>query len=313
MPSLAEGYLPGAVWVNNPAGAGLSYNPEPITKWKICLHEIQGDDRLDMIRSHPSPPQLWYDPVSRVLSQTIALTRAGFALYHYGGRRETNRANVIQVELAGFSSPLPDEPQAVLDNIAYDVIVPVCQFVATQGGMIDLTQVSGPFVYPGSASEQSVNRMTDDQFQRFPGLTAHGFAPQNEHWDVGGMDMAYIAKHALFIIAGMIEQGDRTDMTEAAFRLRPTTFDDPGLWGPNDRVWDHPWLPAGATIIVANRNPDLGAFNSVLYAPGFDRNDIAGVVRNVAFGAAVSYVSRKAGLHSVVIPEGAQADVFAVY
>lgn len=200
MPAL----LPNAIWVPNDHQGGGTYAPEAITQWKICGHEIQGDDRLDMIASHQSPPHTWYDPVSRDHHQTVPLNRSAFALYHYSGRRETNKALCLQVEIAGFSAAVADEPTSVLTNIAVDVIVPYCAFVAEQGSRIDLTHVSGPFSFPGSASESHPQRMSDDAFQRFDGLTGHAFTPQNEHWDPGAMDLIRIAGHAAQIIGGLL-------------------------------------------------------------------------------------------------------------
>lgn len=200
MPAL----LPNAVWVPGPASGGGTYNPGPSTRWKIVVHEIQGDDRLSMIASHPTPPHTWYDPVSRDHHQSIPLNRAALALYHYRGRPETNKALALQVELAGFSEATAVEPVTSLTNIAVDVVVPYCQFVAEQGASIDLRQVSGPFVYSMAATESSVNRMSDAAFQAFNGLTGHAFVPQNDHWDPGGMDLVRIAGHAAMIIGGML-------------------------------------------------------------------------------------------------------------
>lgn len=313
--ALADGILPNATWVQNPRSAGIPYVIEPTTKWKIVLHEIQGDDRLDMIRTHPSPPQLWYDPVTRELSQTINLRQSGYALYHYAGRRETNRALAVQVELAGFSSPLPDEPLQVLDNIAEDVIVPICQFVAAMGGQIDLTKVPPQFVYSGSASEHAAQRFSDDAYQAWPGIIDHSRVPQNEHWDVGAMNMKRIAEHAAWIIGGMLQPvtpGGK-DMADVLFNRRPVPFDDAGIWGPNDVAFDHPRLPVGATIVVSSKRPDHSGFFSVLYGPGFQRDAYADVVRVVHWGAPVTYTTRAVGQHSIIIPEGIDADVRAIY
>jgi len=197
-------YLPHAIWVPNSHDTGGTYAPEPITRWKIVIHEIQGDDRLSMIQSHQSPPHTWYDPISRDLHQTVPLNRSAFALYHYSGRRETNKALALQTELAGFSEAVANEPESALTNIAVDVVVPYCAFVAEQGGQIDLRQVSGPFVFGSAASEGSVNRMSEDAWQRFAGLTGHAYVPQNEHWDPGAMDLARIAGHAALIIGGLL-------------------------------------------------------------------------------------------------------------
>lgn len=266
MPAL----LPNAVWVPGPASGGGTYNPGPTTRWKLCAHEIQGDDRLDMIQTHPTPPQLWYDPDSRDLHQSIPLNRSGLALYHYAGRPETNKALTIQFELAGFSEAIANEPQSALTNIAVDLIVPCCQFVAEQGASIDLRQVSGPLVYAGAASEGSVNRMSDAQYQAFNGLTGHAYVPQNEHWDPGAMDLIWIAAHAALIIGGflssatyameddmaiLVNDGTRIWATNGVIKIAKT---DPnfllaeiqaGIYGDPNR-----YAPGGGLSIPVNPN-----------------------------------------------------------
>jgi hypothetical protein len=238
-------------------------------------------------------------------------------LEHRTGDPETNACRAIQVEIAGFSSAVPDEPQEWLDNLAEDVVVPICQFVAHHGGQIDLGRYSTNFIYAGSAFYTSANRMSWAEWFSFPGLTGHAWVSGQSHWDPGAMDLGRVATHAAIRIGELLVDNPPPtgghEVAEALFRKRPVPFDDAGTWGTEDDAYDHFWLPAGAKILVANRHPDAGSFTSVLYGPGFERNDVNAVVRSVVWGAPVVYTTRQAGQHSIVVPGGSQVDVFAVY
>lgn len=313
--SLDDGYLDHAIWVTNDHNGGGTYTEG---SWKIVIHEIQGSANPAAIVNHPYPPQLWYRPDARVLYQTVPLTRSGFALEHYSGTPETNKSHAIQVEVAGYTTAVADEPIEWLDNIAEDVIIPICQFVSRQGGQIKLMQYSSDFFYPGSASEDSPNRMSWDEWTNFQGITGHAWVPSNSHYDPGAMNLARIATHAALTVGGIIANtpilsGERKDMTEVYFRRRPVPFNDPGVWGDNDDVYDHYHLPADAEIVVALASPDYPPFPIALYGPGIKREDVNQSVREVRWGVPGFYRTSQVGQYSVVVPAGAPVDVRATY
>jgi hypothetical protein len=209
-----EGLVSHATWVQNPRSGGGTYDPlGQGFPWRIVIHEIQGDDRLSMIQSHPAPPHLWYDPVSRDLHQTVPFSRSAFALWQ-GNGVYTNRARAIQVELAGFSEYEPVETLQQLTNIAEDVIVPICQWVAMVSGQIDLNNVTGPFTISGSASEFAPQRFSEHLWTHFNGVCGHVHVPGNDHWDPGAMNLQRIAQHAALIVGGMLSPGGDDELTE---------------------------------------------------------------------------------------------------
>lgn len=202
-----DGWVEHAIRVSNPRSGGGTYQtgfyPYP---WRIVVHEIQGDDRLSMIRSHPYPPHVWYDPASRDLHQTVPFTRSAFALYQAGDAPHyTNKARSLQVELAGMSEDTPWEPVEWLTNIALDVVVPMCQWAAMQGGQINLSHVTGPFVIANSARVNAPQRFDPQFWADFDGVCGHAHVPMgDDHWDPGAMDLQRIAHHAALVIAGLL-------------------------------------------------------------------------------------------------------------
>lgn len=201
------GYFSTATWVPNARNGGGTYDPE---SWgypfRIVLHTIEGSASPGMIAGHQYPPQLWYRPSTRQLFQTIPISRSGFALYqasdapHY-----TNKARAIQVELEGRAAEAGEWPQEWLDNITYDLIIPICQWVASHGASIDLSQAPAPGPIPNSARSDAPQRMTATGWAIFNGLCSHRHVPMgDDHWDTGGLDTPRIAQHAAMVIGGLI-------------------------------------------------------------------------------------------------------------
>lgn len=205
----AAGYATAAIWVPNAHNGGGTYDPEGWGyPYRIVAHTIEGSANPGMIEAHQSPPQLWYRPATRVLYQTIPLSRSGFAMWqppyaaHY-----TNKARAVQVEIDGFSADTADWPVEWLNNIAWDVIAPICRWVATfgGGGSIDLARAPAPGPIPGSASVDAPQRMTEQEWAVFTGFCSHRHIPGNgDRWDTGSLDTPRIAGHAALIIAGQI-------------------------------------------------------------------------------------------------------------
>jgi hypothetical protein len=201
-----SGLLPGWKWVANARNGGGTYAtdfyPYP---WRIILHEIQGDDRESMIAGHFAPPHLWYDPVSREKRQTVPLDRSAFALYQAGSAPHfTNKARALQVELAGFTEYTADESDEMLRNIAIDVVVPLVQWVRSQGGNINLADTPAPPAsLHGAASEFWSYRFTPQRWADFNGLGGHVWVPMgDDHWDPGAMDTPRIARYAAEALGG---------------------------------------------------------------------------------------------------------------
>lgn len=201
-----------AVWVPNDRNGGGTY--DTTYPWRIVIHEIQGNDSLGMIASHPYPPHRWYDPISRDLHETVPLDRSAFALYQYPHNpTKTNKGRALQVEVAGFTSATADETDQMLRNIAEDVVVPLVQFARSQGGDIDLTDIRPIVSLSFAAREDWQGRMSDAEWREFNGICGHMHVPQNDHWDPGAMDLHKIAQYAIELL-DTIDQPEDT-MTPA--------------------------------------------------------------------------------------------------
>lgn len=200
----ADGWVEHAIRVNNARSGGGTYAPG--YPYRIGIHEIQGQNRLELAASHPSPPHLWYSPGTRVLYQTVPFTRSSFAFYQPpDAPHPTNKACALQVELEGYSEDTPWEPDEWLTNIAIDVIVPCCQWAAMQGQPINLLNVPPPHVVPGSASVNAPQRFSWAYWATFNGVCGHVHIPGNgDRWDPGALAMQRIAHHAALVIAGLL-------------------------------------------------------------------------------------------------------------
>lgn len=200
------------VRVNNPRNAGGAYErgwyPYP---FRIVLHEIQGGANPGSIAGHPYPPQVWYDSIRRILYQTVPIGRSGYALYqdpnapHY-----TNKACALQVELSGFTEGVANEPKQVLDNIAEDVVVPLCVWADEQGSPINpLDLPPYPWVIANSARSNAPQRYTVDRWANTNGMLTHANVPMgDDHWDTGAMDIVWIGTHAALCIGAILTGKD---------------------------------------------------------------------------------------------------------
>lgn len=190
---------------------------------RIVYHEIQGYANADAIRRHAYPPHVWYKPQQRILFATVPLSRSAFALYQDpNAPYRTNKARSLQVELEGFSDYVANEPEQWLNNIAEDVLIPFCQWVAKYWGQsINLLNTPGPFVIPGSARTDAPQRFDPNYWATFDGTCAHAHIPMgDDHWDTGAMDLQRIAQHAAYLVGGLLEeatQKEEDEMPDAIF------------------------------------------------------------------------------------------------
>jgi hypothetical protein len=214
-----EGIVEHATWIVNARNGGGTYDPEGFGyPWRVVLHTIEGSASPAMIAGHPYPPHLWYDPATRKLYQTVALSKSAFALYQSpSGVHYTNKARALQVEIAGRAAEAGQWPLEWLNNITEDVVVPICQWVAAyQGASIDLSYAPEPGAIPGSASEFAAQRVPEGIWAVNSGLYSHRHVPQNDHWDTGGLDTPRIAAHARLLISGLLApvEGAEDDMPD---------------------------------------------------------------------------------------------------
>lgn len=198
-------------WVPNDRNSGGTYADDGVDySTRLVYHEIQGGANYSVIEEHPYPPHTWYSADRRILFQTVPLSRSAFALYQAGSAPyRTNKARAIQVELEGYSDFVANEPQQWLDNIAEDVLIPVCTWAHnySPGGPIDLLKLPDPWQVPGSAYTDAPQRFSPDRWAKFNGVCAHANVPMgDDHWDTGAMDIWRISQHASYLIAGLLAE-----------------------------------------------------------------------------------------------------------
>ena len=87
---------------------------------------------------------------------------------------QTNRANVVQIEIVGYSRDTANWSKEKLDWIAERI-----------------KEIRQVFDFPIVTTNK--DRMGDKQFVDYAGLCEHRNAPDNDHWDCGDLDVNYIA------------------------------------------------------------------------------------------------------------------------
>jgi len=259
-------------WVDNPRNAGGTYGDDGIDyPFRLVYHEIQGTANPSGIAVHPYPPHLWYRAAARTLYQTVRLARSAFALYQGSDAPyRTNKARAIQVELEGYSDFVANEPESWLNNIAEDVLIPVAQWVATQGRSLEILNLPQPWSIPGSAYENAPQRFTPEAWRDFNGICAHANVPMgDDHWDTGAMDIWRISQHAAYLIGNLLEERDiympalflkdNDDTIWATFNrgyVRPVTLPEYEYWsakGIETRVLSKDWTEYHNANIVGKR------------------------------------------------------------
>lgn len=157
--------------------------------WRIVLHTTEGgstEGAVGAYRSHGGWPHFTVDPKIRRRVQHYELNVSSRALANASGGVETNRANVINIEIVGFATQTPAWSAEWLRWLGTDVLAPiraVCPF--------DL--VAPHFVpYPQSYGYRAMQRFDSMRWLGFSGLVGHQHAPENDHGDPGALDVTEI-------------------------------------------------------------------------------------------------------------------------
>jgi len=141
---------------------------------KLLLHTTEGgtlDSVISTLRQKRAATHFIADLKSGKTVQCIALNRAARGLAHPSGP-ETNRANVIQIEILGFARDTPK-----WSNKEYENLASLCRAIHRR------------FSYPLRVRSFHPNpkRFTGDGFVRFGGICGHSHVPGNDHWDPGAL------------------------------------------------------------------------------------------------------------------------------
>lgn len=158
---------------------GGSYGDYP---WRVVWHTVEGGISEDMARAHRSPPHLWVDPSRGLKLQTVPLDRSSYAMWDQGDYPyRTNKARAIQIEIAGHATEAGGWSDAYLRFLALEVLVPIVDFIRSQGGTFDYGSCPDP-----AGSEQIGGSSLESAPQRFGWETWHHFNSHCGHRHVTG-------------------------------------------------------------------------------------------------------------------------------
>lgn len=106
-----------------------------------------------------------------VVMQFVPFNRAGRALANdpYDGY-QTNRANVIQIEINGYAGQSQD-----WDMWTYKALA----------NLVELIHHRYKFPLEAPQDFSHPRRMSDSEFVKASGIVGHSMAPDNDHWDPG--------------------------------------------------------------------------------------------------------------------------------
>ncbi|HEX9341994.1 MAG TPA: hypothetical protein VF995_00060, partial [Actinomycetota bacterium] len=114
--------------------------------------------------------------------QHIPINRAARSLVHLAGHVETNRNNVIQIELVGTAAHPPSAP-GYLAGIATWM-----QWVEANFGVPHRSTVTFK-AYPGSYGTNNGVRLSESSWNAYFGWLGHEHVPENLHGDPGALNI----------------------------------------------------------------------------------------------------------------------------
>jgi len=147
---------------------------------KLLWHTTEGSSAEGAINAYGATgswPHFTFEPKTGRLFQHLPLNVAGRALEHPAGTVETNRANVIQVELVGRAAETPKWTDAEYARVAmlarwieYNARVPRrCTVVFN------------------ATPQRQAQRLSGADWLAYAGHIGHCHAPSNHHWDPGSL------------------------------------------------------------------------------------------------------------------------------
>jgi hypothetical protein len=153
----------------------------------LLLHTIEGsyESAIGAYNNGVGNPHATVSLDRDIYTQHVDLNKGSYALKNLAGGTETNRDNVIQVELEGFASEVPEWDTLKLAKLVSNVIEPILKAVPW---------IKHQFAPHWSRSYGEANsggrRFNAAQWDAFSGILGHQHAPENLHWDPGGLDVA---------------------------------------------------------------------------------------------------------------------------
>lgn len=172
-------WMPGAKIVRPVSRSGGTFIGVP---WKVVVHTTEGGGNWAGATSYHGNQFFPHFEVQAGvgITQYLPIDRSAYALYNGAEVGETNNANAVQVEVAGYAKNAPGFPLEVLGYLA-DII----RFVHEQTGMA--IQFPLPFRLPFTSGV----RLTGAAFHALEGVIGHQHVGDgNDHTDPGLIDVA---------------------------------------------------------------------------------------------------------------------------
>jgi hypothetical protein len=143
---------------------------------KLMWHTTEGGTAQGAISAYTTSgswPHFTLDPHTGDLFQHLPLNKAARALEHPPGTVETNRGNVIQVELVGYAQSTDSWGAK-----EYAQLAKLARWIERNAGVPRSC---------GVGFGRKVPRFTPAAWKAYAGHCGHEHAPNNSHWDPGSL------------------------------------------------------------------------------------------------------------------------------
>lgn len=225
---------------------------------KIVLHTTESSALPSYASSWPN---LTYDPKTRKWWQHTPINGSSTALRN-DGTNQTNRANVVQIEIIGFAKDGAAMPATALQDLA--------AFVAWMHREWALPIVAAP-TWTGPSTTA---RMTWAQFVAFKGILGHQHVPGNVHWDPGQIDAMGIVARALQLVTPPKPREPDVSPVRTLLNLNAQW---PGFasthtalpWSTRCRLIGEAIVKSKATILTVQELGKVEAANLIAHLPGW--------------------------------------------
>lgn len=167
---------------------------------KVLLHSTETDG-WPGYGGAGGNPTLTYNPHTHQWRQHIPMTARATALMN-AGSFQTNRANVVQVEIIGRAeTTIPKMDDQALKDLG--------EFIAWMNEHYGVPIKNGVAWKPYPASYGPVNgvRLSVSKYRDYEGVLGHMHAPGNVHGDPGQLDVAKIIQYAKEAAAPPVQNG----------------------------------------------------------------------------------------------------------
>lgn len=176
------------------AGGG-SYTSGP---GKFLWHTTEGswDGSMSVFRSRLTAPHVMVDPKARRRVQFIPLDRSAYALRNEAGGVETNREQVLQVEVVWWAARAHELTDGDLEWLGREVLAPMVAAAPFPIAVDRFPTFYGPDAGFTLATPDARQRMPAGVWDSFSGQVGHQHVPENSHWDPGALNVAKITAAA---------------------------------------------------------------------------------------------------------------------